>query len=397
MRGKKFTEEDLKKRMAVHGYTYVSHKRVPFGKKTCTIVSYLCRCGNPEPVTTNMKSINKTCEKCPTRTAKISDEIIKAKVVADGHTYISHTRESRHDKTRIIVCYLCKCGNADEVKRYWEKTHQSCTKCKVDNTKATCIAKFGSECVLQNPKVLEKAKATMVERYGCEYPFQIPEVIEKVKATNMERYGYEHAIQNPEVLKKVKATNMERYGYECSLQNPEVCEKVKATNMERFGYENAIQNPEVLKKVKATNMERYGYECSLQNPEVCEKIKATNLERYGYEHAVQNPEVFAKSQANSFQTKQYTFPSGRVVSYQGYESMAYEALMYAYDIPEDDILVESDIRIRLPRFEYMMDRTLHVYNPDIFIWSQQKVIEVKSTYTASLNPEKLELKKNNPF
>jgi hypothetical protein len=73
--------------------------------------------------------------------------------------------------------------------------------------------------------------------------------------------------------------------------------------------------------------------------------------------------------------------------------MAYEALMYAYDIPEDDILVESDIRSRLPRFKYIMNGTVHVYNPDIFIWSQQKVIEVKSTYTASLNPEKLELKK----
>lgn len=371
---------------------------------------------------------------------KLTEEAIKARVTADGNTYISHSRTAdKHGHNRIIVRYTCKCGDPLELKSEWSKRIKFCYKCTIERKKAANIVKYGYEHHLQNPDILGKKKATMIERFGCEHPLQNADVMEKLKATNVERYGcesslkntevrakmnatniekygcenpfgnaeiqekiketnlekygYEHVTQNAEIRERIKETNLEKFGFVSSLQHPEVIEKIKATMRERFGCEHPIQNQEIRERMKTTNMERYGCEHPMQNLEIRDKIKATMVERFGYEYAIQNPDVFAKAQAKSYLTHQFTFPSGRIVDYQGYERMAYEALLYAYDVPEDDIIVEDDIRSVLPRFKYTMNGTLHTYNPDIFIWSQQKIIEVKSTWTASINPEKLELKR----
>ena len=413
----KLTEEEIVNRLVVHGHTYVSHNRIPSGKGYRLIVTYLCQCGNQEHVKTDVNAIKKTCKKCKAHKYTVSDETIKARITADGNTYTSHSRiADKHGHIRIIVRYMCKCGNKNEVESVWTKHAKTCKDCKSEAVKATCLTKYGSASPLQNSKVAEKTKATMNEKFGCDHALQNADIMEKLKATNMERYGCDNPLKNEEVREKVNSTNVEKYGCENPFGNLEIQEKIKETNVEKYGCEHITQNADIRDRIKETNLEKFGCVSSLQNPEVIEKakatmrerygcdhplrsreirerIKTTNMERYGYEHPMQNTEVFAKSKANMYRTHQFTFPSGRVVDYQGYERLAYEVLLYVYDIPEDDILVESDIQSRLPPFKYTMNGKTHVYNPDIFIWSQQKVIEVKSSWTATLNPEKIELKK----
>ncbi|GAH02530.1 unnamed protein product, partial [marine sediment metagenome] len=143
-------------------------------------------------------------------------------------------------------------------------------------------------------------------------------------------------------MEKTRNTNLERYGVEYPMQNEEVKEKSKDTNLERYGVEYASQNPEVMEKTRNTNLERYGVEYPTQNEEVKEKTKDTNLERYGVEYPIQNPEIFKKQKESAFAFKKYTFPSGRVTQYQGFEHFCFSDLMEE-GIIEDDISNETGI------------------------------------------------------
>jgi len=92
---------------------------------------------------------------------------------------------------------------------------------------------------------------------------------------------------------------------------------------------------------------------------------------------------------NSSKLKKYEMPSGKIVEVQGYEPFCLDELLNNRGIPEDDIVVEFD---KVPVIEYLWKGGTRYYYPDVFIPSQNKIIEVKSTYTYSLAPEKNEVK-----
>lgn len=174
----------------------------------------------------------------------------------------------------------------------------------------------------------------------------------------------------------------------------EIREKIRASMIERYGVASPAHSQEIIAKKKATNLLRYGYENAAQSPEIIARIEATMLERYGVRHWMQNSEMYEKWQKNAYKVKQFQFPSGRIVSCQGYEPWAYELLLL-WDHDESDIMVESDITTckAIPEFWYESEGVNHRYYPDICIWSKRKIIEVKSDYTASIKPEIIELKK----
>ena len=114
------------------------------------------------------------------------------------------------------------------------------------------------------------------------------------------------------------------------------------------------------------------------NQEVQEKWKATCLEKYGG-HPNQNKEVQVKSEASCYKFKEYMMPSGKIVKIQGYENVALDELVQKYE--EEDICVG---RANIPTVEYYINETKHVYFPDFFIKSENKIIEVKSEWTIKL-------------
>ena len=78
----------------------------------------------------------------------------------------------------------------------------------------------------------------------------------------------------------------------------------------------------------------------------------------------------------NYKFKKYTFPSGKVVDYQGYEHFALNDLCKMYN--EVDI---ENIRKFIPKFKYTIKDIVHYYYPDIYITSENLIIEVKSLYT----------------
>ena len=156
--------------------------------------------------------------------------------------------------------------------------------------------------------------------------------------------------------------------------------------MEKYGVENSFQSQEIKDKIKATNLEKYGVEHPSQLLEFKEKAKASCLEKYGVEHAMQNPEISERTSKASYSRKDYTLPSGKIIQVQGYEPYAHDELLKIFN--EEEIKSGST---NVPEIWYDDHEGLkHRHFVDIFIPSQNKCIEVKSTWTA-------EKKKDNIF
>ncbi len=182
-----------------------------------------------------------------------------------------------------------------------------------------------------------------------------------------------------EAAVKLRATNRLKYGTDYGVENSDIKKKIVTSNMEKFGVTCVLQNPEIRKKIAATVLEKYGFEYSAQSQQVKDKTKANNLLKYGYEYIMQNPEIFTRQQKSGFRIKTYTFPSGKEIKVQGYEPYALNLLLKTYQ--EDDI--KTALNDKLPEIWYTNPVTNKAsrYFPDIYITSENSIIEVKSTYT----------------
>ena len=258
-----------------------------------------------------------------------------------------------------------------------------------ENVKKTVIEKYGVEHISQYEQFKEKSKQTCLKKYGVEHPPQASEIKEKTKNTCLTRYGVENPMLNEVIKEKIKQTNLNRYGVEYSIESSKIKEKSKKTVLERFGTEYVFQSPEIKQKVKQTFIKNYGVDNPNKTPEIREKIKQTCLERYGVEYPSQSKEIIEKTQKNAKKYKDYKMPSGIIRKVQGYESFALDELVKIYS--EDDIKTD---RKDIPRIKYILNDKSKYYFPDIYIKSENKIIEVKSTWTYKCKEDNIQEKSN---
>ena len=145
-----------------------------------------------------------------------------------------------------------------------------------------------------------------------------------------------------------------------------------------------MQSKIIQEKVRQTNIERYGVPCVLSSEIIREKIKQTCLKRYGVENPSQHPEIVKKILRSTHRHKDYTLPSGNIIVIQGYEGFCLDDLFEeGYD--ETELVVGLD---NIPVISYVFKNGDHRYFPDIYIPSDNKIIEVKSRYTLDQQKEK---------
>lgn len=278
-----------------------------------------------------------------------------------------------YDKLTIdsIINYLCKCSNKHS------KSFRSIVKCNGALCKSCSLIKRS-----------EKTQATNIERYGTSHTFQSESVKNKIKESNKDKYGVEYPTQNKEVIEKIKSTNILKYGVTCSVHNPEIKDKVIKTNLERFGVECSLKNDIVKEKIKQTLKEKYGVEHNFESGLLRDKRKETFIKKYGVEHPAQSSEVMEKAQKNAKKYKEYKMPSGTIRKVQGYEPFALNSLVKSYT--EEQIKTD---RKDVPRIQYKSadDKTKY-YFPDIFIPHENKLIEVKSTWTYKCKTDNIQEK-----
>ena len=233
------------------------------------------------------------------------------------------------------------------------------------------------DCSKENGKT--KIIETNLTKYGVDNPMKTTEFKEKLKNTIMEKYGVEHILQLDLIKKQMKEKSLAKYGTEYVLQSEIVRNKGKETNKIKYGFENPQQNKDIQKKTQETIFKKYGFKSALKNPEVKQKMIENNMLKYGVPHHSQNAEIAEKMCNSAYCIKQYTFPSGKIINYQGYENFAFDELINLENILEDDILTN---RQDVPEIWYT-DKTgkLRRHFVDIYIKSQNRCIEVKSTWT----------------
>jgi hypothetical protein len=250
--------------------------------------------------------------------------------------------------TRVIgKCILCENSFDKSLNKLHKQRNFGCE---------TCAKKFK----------FERIKTTMIDKYGVEYAAQSQIFMDKMKNTSLEKYGVEHANQNELVKEKIRQTNLVRYGCEYGLKNEEVKEKRRLSNLEKYGFENPLQREEIK-----------------------EKSKKTCLNKYGVEYPSQNIDIYEKINKSSYYIKKYILPSGKIINIQGYEYFALDELLK--NINENDIVTGCK---NVPTIWYNDESDKkHRHFVDIFIPSQNKCIEVKSTWTFKKQKEIVLLKK----
>jgi DNA-directed RNA polymerase subunit RPC12/RpoP len=85
---------------------------------------------------------------------------------------------------------------------------------------------------------------------------------------------------------------------------------------------------------------------------------------------------FEKNEGSKVRYKDYTLPSGKVIKIQGYENMALDELVQHFS--EDDLVTK---RTEVPEMKYELNGKIGSYFPDIYIKSENLIIEVKSSWT----------------
>jgi len=236
---------------------------------------------------------------------------------------------------------------------------------------------YCENCSKENGKI--KIKETNIKRYGVNNPMKKEELKEKQINTMIEKYGVTHNSQLEEIKEQKKKKSLEKYGVEYILQASEIRQQIKETNLEKYGVENPQQNIVIRNKKYKTNLNKYGVENYFQTKEFQEKSIKTNLEIYGVPHHSQNSEIADLMLQKSYNIKHYTLPSGKIIDYQGYENYALDELLLVEKIKEYDIITS---RKNVPEIWYNdRNNKRRRHYVDIYIKSQNRCIEVKSTWT----------------
>jgi len=171
-------------------------------------------------------------------------------------------------------------------------------------------------------------------------------------------------------------------------------EKAAATYFKNFG--TTTSNSPVQKKKSAqTKLQKYGdekYNNSQKSADknrnksieeqdaINESRRKTNIEKYGVSCVFLLPNNTRKSNKGNASIKDYVMPSGVRVGVRGYEPTVISILLNQRHI--DDIVIQdaySDCKIG-PFTYSMINRHTANYYPDIYIPSENKIIEVKSRW-----------------
>jgi len=219
---------------------------------------------------------------------------------------------------------------------------------------------------------------------------EIETIQTKRKNTNIKKYGIDIASKLLEVIEKNKQSHIKNWG-DYAMRDKEILNKRKTTCIQKYGGVG-MASEFIYQKIKKTNTEKYGVEYYSQSDNWYKKCVETAIEKYGKEWVSKVDNINAKQQSGGYSYYDFEFPSGKVVRVQGYEPRVLAKLIIDYD--EDDIVVGvQNIIDAIGFFHYFYENETHRYYPDIYIKSENQVIEVKSIYTFNKEKDKNLLKR----
>jgi len=257
--------------------------------------------------------------------------------------------------------YICSCGTKEIHSITYSDFQRGirCKNCRLDRLKATNKERFGYEFVSQRPETKESTVKGMLV-YVANKKHKIEDVIQYFKDN--------------------KCTLLETTYKDCLTPMKFLCLCGKEGSI-AYSYFREGQRCSDLTcmdtRKKATNLAQFGSISYTGTAEYKERYKKTCLEKYGTEHAMQSLIVQEKTEKSGHAYRPYTFPSGLIVSVQGYEPFGLTHLLKTYK--EEDLFVG---RAYQPEIWYN-DATgsKHRYFSDVYIPKEKRIVEIKSTWT----------------
>lgn len=295
----------------------------------------------------------------------LSNNIVSA---IDGKTYNRvnghFTRHIRHHGMTYQEYYetyitgrkeFCACGKPRKLQ---QKNHEYT---------ATCGSK------VCHGKLLSKMKLSWSQERN-------EEINARRRATSREKYGVDFVGQDSAVKAKIAESN-KRIVDNSGLTSKELQQKkARKTKIERYGDEFYNNNEQISKSKQRHDVERKN--------EITELRRATCMKKYGVPNHLMRPEMKSKNASANASLKTAILPSGKEISYQGFEFLAIKHLLSS-GYEEDDFLLSNPHSRSLnaiPFFEYLnLNNSRLRYYPDIFIPSENRIIEVKSRWWYDAN------------
>lgn len=253
------------------------------------------------------------------------------------------TYQDYYETYVLGYCPTCACGSKLTLYVGTDTHARSCGK-------RACVGKITSE-VKQNwtPEQRKKDSDNKKAALAAETPEKKQQRKDKCKETCLDRFGVEFSGQSDQQKEKSKKTKFERYGDEY--------------------YNNSTM-------ISVTNLAKPREE----KDEINEKRRLTNLDMHGVENCCLIPGNSSKSNTGNAKIKDYTLPSGQVIGVRGYEPNALDTLLESYQ--ESDILLHDDYsEYQIQVFSYTSDKgRIAKYYPDMYIPSENRIIEIKSQW-----------------
>ena len=287
----------------------------------------------------------------------------------------------------IPLCKECnlKLVNFNNRDKEWKYLEFCSTKCSSKNKdvikkyKETNKKKYGFDNISKTEYFRESMIKHNQETYGVDWYITSDDFREKSKISCLKKYGFDNYTKTEEFKSKMSTIFLEKYGVDWYAKSQEFKDKFKEKSLEIYGVEHPMLNEKVKSKVSKTIFERYGEKWYILTKEFKEYCFVFNFNKYG------NP-IF------SYKLKEYKLPSGKVVKVQGYENFALDILLKKYN--EDEISITyADIKDEIGTINYLLESQSKIYLPDIYIKTDNKIIEVKSKYTYLIEESKNIVKK----
>lgn len=201
-----------------------------------------------------------------------------------------------------------------------------------------------------------------------------------------------HNVSNPgqmiNHLEKIRKTSRKKFGCDHHSSTPLFIEKSILTNQKKYGVDYPMCLPEFQEKAKKTLKENYGVDYPMCLPEFQDKSKKTNQKNFGVDYPLQNDVIFQKSLKNSYKSKKYILPSGQIIKIQGYENRFLDEYFKEGGLETNIITQPKDLNI----WYFDIEGGKHKYFPDFYLLKENKIIEVKSTWTYKRDLDKNILK-----
>lgn len=182
----------------------------------------------------------------------------------------------RKSKTQIFLDTV----NKEELERLYS-SHSADYISKHYNTSKYVIVNALDKLEIPIHSRQQETKYTCIEKYGVENPSKSDLVKAHIKQTKADRYG-DPNYNNKE---KIKETCIERYGTPSASGNTEVKQKIKHTCQERYGVDNPFQ---LVDLVQEGFIRTYG-SISAAYAHIADSQKNHLIERYGVTNVSQLP------------------------------------------------------------------------------------------------------------